>query len=189
MLDRSSEGPFSSPASPFFAPTILFCCLLPFLAQCEDFSLCFFLILEVKWPSCTSGSNRWQRQCSVVELDCDENPTSPQRERKPLRLGFVCKYKSIQKREPEIVSVLECFLSPVLDMDYIFLIWGLFVGHLLGRRDSMAVRKWILQSVGSEESRLGCHGKARGFTGCLRRWSQKGMRNVRIVLCNWQMGF
>lgn len=180
--------PLSSTASLFLAPTILLSCLLPFLAQYEDFSLCFILILEVKWPSCTSGSNRWQRRCSLVVLDCDENPTSPQRERKLLRSGFVCKYKSIQKREPEIVSELECFLSPVLDMDYIFLIWGLFVGHLLGERDSVAVRKWSRQTVGCED-RLGCRGKARGFTGCWRRWSQKGMRNVRIVICNRQTGF
>lgn len=114
--------PLGSPACLFLAPTILLSCLLPFLAQYEDFSLCFILILEVKWPSCTSGSNRWQRQCSLVVLDRDENPTSPQRERKLLRSGFVCKYKSIQKREPEIVSELDCFHSPVVDMDYVFLI-------------------------------------------------------------------
>lgn len=40
--------------------------------------------------------------------------------RKLLRSGFVCKYKGAQKREPEIVSEIECFHSPALDMDYIF---------------------------------------------------------------------
>lgn len=103
--------------------------------------------MEVKWPSCTSGSNRWQGRCSLVVLDCDENQTSPQRERKLLRSGFVCKYKSIQKREPEIVSELEFFHSPVLDMDNIFFNMGLFVGLLLGARDSVAVRKWSLQTA------------------------------------------
>lgn len=51
------------------------------------------------------------------------------------------------------MSELECFHSPVLDMDYIFLTWGLFVGHLLGGRSSVAVRKWSLQTVSCEERR------------------------------------
>lgn len=68
-----------------------------------------------------------------MEPDCDENPTSPQRERKLLRSGFVCKYKSIQKREPEIVSELECFYSPALDMDYIFFNMGVICWPLVGR--------------------------------------------------------
>lgn len=107
-------------------------------------SLCFILISEVKWPSCTSVSNRWQRHGSLVVLDGDENV-----EKKLLCLAFVCKYKSAQKREPEIVSELECFHSPGLDMDDIFfLIWGLFTGHLFWERgDLVAVRKWKLQTV------------------------------------------
>lgn len=61
------------------------------------------------------------------------------------------------------MSEIERFHSPVLDMDYIFfLIWGLFVGHLLGGRDSAAVRKWSLQTVGCYESRLGCLEKVKG---------------------------
>lgn len=88
--------------------------------QCEVFSLCFILILEVKWPSCTSGSNRWQRPCSLVVPGCDENRRPHKKKEKLLRSGFVCKYKSVQKREPETVSDVECFHSAVLDMDYIF---------------------------------------------------------------------
>lgn len=36
------------------------------------------------------------------------------------------------------------------------------MGHLLGGRDSAAVRKWSLQTVGCYESRLGCLEKVRG---------------------------
>lgn len=66
---------------------------------------CFILILEVKWPSCTSGSNRWQRQCSLVVLECDENLTLSQKERKK-RKKITAAFRlcvQIQKWEPEIV--------------------------------------------------------------------------------------
>lgn len=126
--------PVSSPARLFSPHAFSLSCLFPFLAQYEDSSLCFYLISEVKWPSCTSGSNRWLRQYSLVALVCSKDPTSLQREGKQLRSGFVCKYKSTQKREPEIVSELQCFHSPVLDMDYIFFIVGVICWPLVGRR-------------------------------------------------------
>lgn len=63
------------------------------------------------------------------------------------------------------MSVLDCFHSPVVDMDYVFFFFfnmGLFVGHLFEGGDLVAVRKWSLQTAGCEESRLGCRGKAKG---------------------------
>lgn len=140
-----------SSASLFLAPAILHFCLSPFLAQCEVFSLCFILILEVKWPSCTSGSNRWQRPCSLVVPGCDENRRPHKKKEKLLRSGFVCKYKSVQKREPETVSDVECFHSAVLDMDYIFFNMGVICGPLVGREglwESGACRLWAVRKVG-----------------------------------------
>lgn len=54
------------------------------------------------------------------------------------------------------MSELECFHSPVPDMDYIFFNMGVICWVLVGRGngggwregDSVVVRKWSLQTVG-----------------------------------------
>lgn len=57
--------------------------------------------------------------------------------------------------------------------------WG-----VLGGCEKVEPADWAVKKVGwgGVERRVG------SLAGW-RRWSQKGMRNVRIVLCNWQTGF